>query len=100
MHANRVGRMTTAGHVKTYVVSSANVCPYGIALGVDKKLWFAESCGNAIGRIDRYGNVREYRLPPHQGTPEWTAQGADGAMWFTCFNGATSTVGRIDLHDH
>lgn len=67
--------------------------PYGITLGPDGNLWFAETSSRAIGRITPQGTVHEFLLPPSASGTKDVAASADGSLWFTLWHG----VGRIAM---
>ena len=67
---------------------------WGITVGSDGKLWFAETRGNKIGRIATTGEFSEFLLPtPNDGRvgPFGITVGSDGAVWFT----ERDKIGRI-----
>jgi virginiamycin B lyase len=47
----RIGRVTTAGDVREWLIPTANSHPLGITVGPDGALWFAESSKAKLGRI-------------------------------------------------
>jgi virginiamycin B lyase len=67
--------------------------PYGITLGPDGNLWFAETSSRAIGRITPQGTVHEFPLPPSASGTKDVAASTDGSLWFTLWHG----VGRIAM---
>ncbi len=115
--AGKIGRMTPAGVVTSFVLpdvpppegSPAGTAgttpnPTAIAAGPDGSLWFTGIPGE-IGRITTAGVVTEFPLPavpPPAGSPAGTAStpatataivaGPDGALWFT---GVPGEIGRI-----
>lgn len=75
-----------------YPLPSPNSQPYGIALGADGNMWFAEGA-NRIGRITPGGVITEFTIPTSASEPRFLALGADGNMWFT--ESAGNQIGRI-----
>ena len=66
---------------------------YGIALGPDRALWFAEANTGALGRITTSGVVSEIPLPSPLAVPRFIVLGPDGALWFT--ESGTNKIGRM-----
>jgi virginiamycin B lyase len=60
---NKIGRISTAGLVTEYAVTTAASSPQGITAGPDGALWFTELLGNKIGRITSSGAITEYSIP-------------------------------------
>ena len=50
---NLIGRMTIAGEVTTFPLSTPRAVPLGISTSPDGHVWFTESSSNRIGRITR-----------------------------------------------
>jgi S-layer homology domain len=48
---NKIGRITTAGVLKEFLIPTADSGPYGITAGTDGNLWFSEFKGKKIGRV-------------------------------------------------
>lgn len=67
--------------------------PYGITVGPDGAIWFAENGANKIGRIPITATttnpqITEYAIPTSDSHPLAIVSGADGALWFTeCYPG-------------
>lgn len=49
--ANRIGRITTAGAIEEFAIPTASAGPWGIGLGSDGSMWFAERTASRIARI-------------------------------------------------
>jgi len=79
-------------------VARAGDIPYGIALGPDGNLWFAQEGSHpAIGRITPAGRITEFADGLNRGSlPFEITVGPDGAMWFTD-QGSTPAIGRITM---
>jgi len=60
---NKIGRVTTSGAIKEYRLPTPDSRPFGITLGPDRNIWFAEWKGNKIGKITSSGLVTEYTVP-------------------------------------
>ncbi len=57
-----------------------NAQPWGITVGPDGNLWFAENTGNKIGRVTPLGVVTEFTV---SGGPRWIIPGPDGYLYYT-----------------
>ena len=55
--ANTIGRITTAGVITEYPMTTASSSPFGITAGPDGALWFTEVGASKIGRITTAGVV-------------------------------------------
>jgi virginiamycin B lyase len=71
--------------------------PYGIAVGPDGALWFAEAFTASVGRITTAGKISEKVVfspaKDYELAPDFIATGSDGALWYTTeFNGV---IGRV-----
>ena len=82
----------TQVNITEFSVPTASGYPFGIAVGPDGALWFAELSGTKIGRITTAGVITEYPLPVSS-FPNGIAAGPDGALWFT--EGSRVKIGRI-----
>jgi len=87
--AGKIGRITPAGAVSEFTVSS---WARDITVGPDGALWFAEPSIGKMGRITTSGAVTEYPLPAGA-APIAIATGTDGALWFA--DGGLNAIGRI-----
>jgi len=90
-YGNKVGRITTLGHITEYPLPTSQSYPFGITAGPDGALWFTESDANRIGRITASGFVTEYPVPTTYSYPLGITAGPGGALWFTEFG----KIGRI-----
>ncbi len=86
--SNRIGRLTTAGAITEYPLSSSLAGPLGIAAGPDGALWFAEGGSpydetHQIGRITTSGVITEYAIPTKYAAVHGMTAGPDSALWFT-----------------
>ncbi len=95
---NAISRITTAGHITSYPIPTANSGAIGLTVGPDGALWFTESTANQIGRITTAGVVTEYPVPTANSGPNAIAAGPDGALWFTEYN--ANKIGRITTAGH
>jgi virginiamycin B lyase len=82
----KIGRITVAGIITEYTVSSAN--PVGITAGPDDAIWYTGSTPFVVGRIDISANLPMKALP----------QVAFGGGWYTALyfynsNGTQASVG-------
>lgn len=74
-----IGRMTTSGDVKSYVLPNA-AQPGRMVAGPDRAVWFVETNRPVVGRITPSGDFTEVRLPGDQPAKGIVA-GPDGALW-------------------
>jgi streptogramin lyase len=94
--ANEIGRITPAGELTEFTITTAYSAAQMITAGPDGNLWFTEfgSSGDhnsgKIGRITPDGDITEF---PVYGNPWGIAAGPDGNLWYTTFFGAQ--IGRI-----
>ena len=68
-------------HFTTGITPSAN--PFGICVGPDGNLWFAERNNNALGRITTGGTVTEFPTGGSGSILLGIVAGPDGNLWFT-----------------
>ena len=74
--------------------ASSNTGPDGIALGSDRRMWYAEETANRISAVTTAtGAVASFPLPSAGSKPRGITAGPDGALWFTEFGG--NRIGRI-----
>ena len=76
--AGRIGRITTAGKIKTYDLPPG-VVPDGIAVAADGTVWFNSS--HKLGRISPSGAVAEWRIAGSKELSD-VAPGPRGGVWF------------------
>jgi virginiamycin B lyase len=87
----KISRITTAGMVTEYSVSSA---PSGITVGPDGALWFTENgFAPKIGRITTAGSITEYTVPTL--SLFTITLGPDGNLWFTEPTFGSGKIGKI-----
>lgn len=74
--------------------------PYGIAVGPDGKIWFAEQGHERIARMSADGALEEFVIPQFPGlptpTPRFITTGPEGNMWFT--DPGHDAVGRVTMN--
>ncbi|MGW4112326.1 Vgb family protein [Actinosynnema sp. NPDC004786] len=93
-----IGRMTTDGEYRRWVLPATSANPRRIVAGPDGALWFTTARG--LGRITVDGAITEFPTPPGAEPFDLTA-GADGALWFTTDErsiGRLTTSGEMTLH--
>ena len=66
--------------------------PFGICVGPDGNLWFAERNNNAIGRMTTAGVITEFPIGAPSATPLGIVAGPDGNLWFAD-RGTNSSIG-------
>jgi virginiamycin B lyase len=88
-----------------FTLPSSQAEPFGIALGSDKNVWFAESGVDKIGRITPQGVITEFVLPSGV-SPTSVAKSKSGKIWFTATGaggrgivGSISTAGIVKSYD-
>ena len=85
-----IGRITTAGVITEFPITTPGAYPSDITSGLDGALWYTEntSSGPMIGRITTAGVITDFPAgsigvtPDNQWIDSITA-GPDGALWFT-----------------
>jgi virginiamycin B lyase len=78
---NKIGRITPAGTVTEFAISTSGSFPYGMTAGPDGNLWFTESGGNQIGHITPAGVVTEFPIPTRESSPD---RSMSRTMWPSC----------------
>ena len=78
--AARIGRITTAGVVTSFVLSPEGATGQ-ITAGPDGALWFTGGVFNSVGRITTSGVVTEYPLLTASSFPTGITTGPDGGLW-------------------
>jgi streptogramin lyase len=89
--ASSVGFITPAGGGKTFDVDQGGNS-FGIALGSDGRIWFADPMNERIGRINTDGTGLKYFSRGLTGQPDSITAGPDGNLYFGEYSPA---VGRI-----
>jgi len=88
--AHGIGRITTAGAIKVFPLSS--VTNTAITVGPDSNLWFLVPQTNQIGRISPTGALKLFAGQPNM---RGLTSGPDGRVWFTWADATHDHVGRI-----
>ncbi|HLJ45199.1 MAG TPA: BACON domain-containing carbohydrate-binding protein [Bryobacteraceae bacterium] len=90
-----IGRITTAGVVTEYSLSTPGLSTHGLTAGPDGALWFTAFSSSAglgfIGRMTTTGTSTLYLLPSTGENALAITTGPDGALWFT----EPGKIGRI-----
>ena len=86
-----VGKVTPTGTATAYV--SKGVDPFGLTLGPDGAVWFAEFQGNAVGRVGTNGVTSHVTGMTAGAGPRYVAKGPNNTVWFTEETG--NRVGRV-----
>jgi virginiamycin B lyase len=86
-----VGRVTPSGTATAF--TSKGVDPFGLTLGPDGAVWFAEFQANAVGRVDAAGNTSHVTGMTAGAGPRYVATGPGNTVWFTEETG--NRVGRV-----
>ncbi len=79
-NGQKLGRITTSGHITEYLTPTPASGPWGIAAGPDGAIWFAEFSTGKIGRLTAGGTFAEFAYAGSG--PAGIVAGPDGAMWF------------------
>lgn len=87
------GSRSEAGLIE-YRIPTREAAPYGITVGADGNIWFAESNADKIGTVTLSGEFREWPLDffENSGVRDLTL-GSSGHIWFTETN--VDLIGRI-----
>jgi streptogramin lyase len=90
--ANEIARMTTAGVITQFALTSAS----GVAVspGPDGNIWFTGP-GDSITRVTPGGSIAYFPIPTTNADLQDITAGPDGNMWFVEFTG--NKIGRITL---
>ena len=91
--AGRIGRMTTAGAVTTYLVLGGR--PEEVAVGSDGNVWFTDK--SSVGRMTPLG-IAVPALAP-LANPTDIAAGSDGNLWVTSGGGGVARVTPLGVLD-
>jgi hypothetical protein len=89
--SGRIGRMTTAGVVTTFLVLGSK--PEEIALGSDGNVWFTDQ--TSVGRVTPLGVAVPALVSLDK--PADIAAGPDGNLWVTTAKGAIARVTPLGL---
>lgn len=85
-----IGRITPGGAVTVFPTPTPASLPFGLAVGPDKLIWFAERNGDNIGSIPTTAtsgaDIKEYPIGHENTGLLYVTAGADNRMWFTEFN--------------
>jgi hypothetical protein len=91
------GQGTTVGKVApdgtATAFTSKGVDPFGVTLGPDGAVWFAEFQANAVGRVGTDGTTSEVTGMTAGAGPRYVASGPGNTIWFTEETG--NRVGRV-----
>ena len=66
-----------------YKIPSPASNPFGLTVGPDGEIWFADRGANKIGRVTTAGQFTEYSVPTSNSAPDGITTGPDGNLWFT-----------------
>ena len=86
-----VGKVTPDGTATAF--TSKGVDPFGVTLGPDGAVWFAEFQANAVGRVGTDGTTSEVTGMTAGAGPRYVATGPGNTIWFTEETG--NRVGRV-----
>jgi streptogramin lyase len=117
VHGGVIGRVTPGGTITTFVLPEGHEQvseTFGIAVGGDDALWFAdqlrgpEPWTSRIGRITPAGDISYFAIPTPEVQADDIALGADGDMWFTAGGSSRqrpgsasgAEIGRITSDGH
>jgi hypothetical protein len=92
--AGKIGRITMAGTIMEFAVTTPGSQPASIATGPDGNLWFTEDAGNQIGQMSQAGAMlAEFPIPTTGSGLNGITTGPDGNLWFT--ERRMSKIGRL-----
>jgi virginiamycin B lyase len=86
-----VGRIAPDGTATAF--TSKGVDPFGLTVGPDGAVWFAEFQADAVGRVDAAGNTTHVTGMTAGAGPRYVASGPNNTVWFTEETG--NRVGRV-----
>ena len=86
-----VGKIAPDGTATAF--TSKGVDPFGVTLGPDGAVWFAEFQANAVGRVGTDGTTSEVTGMTAGAGPRYVASGPGNTIWFTEETG--NRVGRV-----
>ena len=86
-----VGKVTSTGAATSY--TSKGVDPFGVALGPDGAVWYAEFQASAVGWVNAAGTTGEVTGMSAGAGPRYVATGPGNTVWFTEETG--NRVGRV-----
>ncbi len=95
---NKIGKMTTAGHVIAEYSLPAKSSPLAIIAGPDGNLWFDNYETSKIGKITTEGTITEYSIGGEVGHiwPNIVGVGPENNIWYGA-SSLESMVGMIPL---
>jgi virginiamycin B lyase len=86
-----VGKVTPSGAATAF--TSQGVDPFGLTVGPDGAVWFAEFQAAAVGRVDAAGSTSHVTGMTAGAGPRYVAAGPGNTIWFTEETG--NRVGRV-----
>jgi virginiamycin B lyase len=86
-----IGKIAPDGTATAF--TSKGVDPFGVTLGPDGAVWFAEFQANAVGRVGTDGTTSEVTGMTAGAGPRYVASGPGNTIWFTEETG--NRVGRV-----
>jgi streptogramin lyase len=92
---DKIGEMSTAGHMVNEFPIAPAVGLDGIAAGPDGNLWYTEPTVGAIGRISPTGTGQVTFTAGIAGYPTAITSGPDGNLWFV--DQGAGEIGRITV---
>jgi streptogramin lyase len=102
---NTIVRSTTTGATKQCTIRTSGASPFGITLGPDKRMWFAEFNTGNVGAVTSACKVTEYPLGFSPSDSIDIKLGSDNNLWMSSdYNGIvritpTGEVTTIPLPD-
>jgi virginiamycin B lyase len=92
-----IGRLSVDGALTLY--RDAGIAgPFGIQLGPDGAVWYADHWNSMVGRVSEAGEITTFETGAgrsEEGTTTDVAPGADGRLWFTDW--ANNFVGAMHV---
>ena len=94
LQAQAIGRVDASGTFTEYDIPwPMSAAPFGMNLGPDGNVWFAEFYEGRVGRITPAGTLTDFALGPGGHRPSDVAAGPDGNMWVV--ESADPTIERL-----
>ena len=75
--------LTSGKIVATHRIPTSGAGPWGITVGPDKNIWFAEYAVDKLARITTAGAIKEVTVPTASAGVLNVTPGPDGNVWFT-----------------
>lgn len=88
-----IGRITPSGTITLFPVPGSHSNVFGMALGADGNVWYANEASQTVGRVTPAGQITEFPAP-NKTYPYALALGGDGNL-YAAFYGHQATLLKI-----